>query len=366
MNTPCETLLGKSLPGSKKTGFWKITEKIERRLDGTGGTFSVCYLAEHDDGTKAFVKATDIGLLTRFQSEDALSKMEKAINEQNFERKILDICRGNNLDRIVHAIDYGQIETVFNGVKDIIFYIMFERANGDVRAQMSREQRASTSWCLCAMHNLSVAIQQLHRESIAHNDIKPSNFLIFDQYLQKLADLGRATSDITSGPWDKIPYSGDFDYAAPEFWYRSEKPSSEYKKVPFPVRRASDLFHLGSMGFFLMTGEKLSPLMRTYLRPEHNSLNWRGSFEDVLPFLRDAFGKSMSLFDQELPRDRKENLLQESIAFRTAVMQLCEVDPHRRGHPLNAAGNQDPYALDRFISIFDSNRKTLRMKELMA
>jgi hypothetical protein len=117
------------------------------------------------------------------------------------------------------------------------------------------------------------------------------------------------------------------------------------------------------MGFFLMTGEKLTPLMRTFLRPEHNQLNWQGTFEEVLPFLRDAFGKSMHLFDAELPRDENGKPLPESIAFRSAVTLLCEVDPRRRGHPLNATGNQDAYALDRFVSLFDSNCKTLRIKE---
>lgn len=363
MTSPCETLLGRKLPGTKKGGTWKIVEKVERQPGGSGGTFSVGYFAEHDDGTKAFVKATDIGLLTRFSSADALEKMQQAINEQGFERKILDICQGGNLDRVVHAVDYGQIDVVDASARDIIFYIMFERAKGDVRVQISREQRSTMSWCLCAMHNLTVAVQQLHREFIAHNDIKPSNFLVFNDLLQKLADLGRATSDVANGPWDRTRCSGDPTYAAPEFWYPIARIPSEPEKVPFSVRRASDLFHLGSMGFFLLTGEKLTPLMRTFLRPEHNQLNWKGTFDEVLPFLRDAFGKSMLIFEAELPRDAEKKLLPEAIAFRAAISQLCEVDPRRRGHPLNAVGDQDTYGLERFVSLFDSNCKTLRVKE---
>jgi len=364
VTTPCDELLGKTVTGVKRGGSWKIIEKVERRPDGSGGTFSVGYFAVHDDGTEAFVKATDIGLLTRFSSADALTKMGQAIFEQNFERRILDICQGGNLDRVVHAIDYGQLEVNAAGVRDIIFYIMFEKAkDGDVRKQINRERRQTTSWCLCALHNLTVAIQQLHKELIAHNDIKPSNFLVFNEYLQKLADLGRAVTERTAGPWDETIYSGDQTYAAPEFWYPNSQLPDQQGRVPFYVRRASDLFHLGSMAFFLITGEKLTPLMRTFLRPEHNQINWRGTYEEILPFLRDAFGRSMEAFDAELPRDDAGALLPESIALRASVAQLCDPDPRRRGHPLNRQGNQDRYSVERYVSLFDSSAKTLRIRE---
>lgn len=363
LKNACETLLGKKLPGERRGGAWTITQCVERLPNATGGTFSVGYLATHEDGTEAFVKATDIGLLTRNSSESPLTKMRQALSEQDFEREILEVCRGNNLDRIVHALDHGQLETTENGVRDIVFYIMFEKAAGDVRRQINTERRAGLGWSLHALHNLATAIQQLHRQRIAHNDVKPSNFLFFDEELQKLADLGRATSEDNSGPWDKVRYSGDTNYAAPEFCYNGVNFAMDKGKISFSVRQASDLYHLGSMAFFLVTGQKITPLLRTFLRPEHNPHNWRGSFAEVLPFLRDATGECMALLDAELPRNEADELCPEAIAFRAAIFQLCDPDPQHRGNPLNILNGVDKYALDRYISMFSSHSKTLRIRE---
>lgn len=117
-------------------------EQIARAPGGSGGTFSVGYLAVHDDGTEAFAKATDIGLLTRGRALSALDAMHQAASEQRFERAILEVCRGNNLDRVVHALDHAEFEVVHEGVRDVVFLILFERAQGDVRKQMSRDQRS--------------------------------------------------------------------------------------------------------------------------------------------------------------------------------------------------------------------------------
>lgn len=359
----CEALVGKALSGELKKGSWRIIERLERSQDGSGGNFSVGYLAIHEDGTRSFCKATDIGLLTRCLIADPLTKMRQALNEQYFEREILTICRGNNLDRIVHALDYGQMELVENGVRDIVFYIMFELASGDVRQQVNRQKRLGLSWTFLALHNLAIAIQQLHRQRIAHNDVKPSNFLVFDEHLQKLADLGRATSETTNGPWDTVNYTGDHNYAAPEFWYRNNFPMQS-GKIAFSVRQASDLYHLGSMAFFLVTGQRLTPLMHTFIRPEHNSHNWRGNYQEVLPFIRDSFGASMAFFDTNIPHRPDGSLIPEANDLKTAICQLCDPDPRLRGHPSNIQQSVDQYGLDRFVSQFDRGAKAMNVHYL--
>jgi serine/threonine protein kinase len=358
----CEHLLGMTLTGARKGAGWKITEVVVRDRNASGGNFSIGYHAVHKDGTPAFVKATDIGLLTRMRVGDHLTRMRQALHEHQFEREILEICRGNNLDRIVHAIDHGELEVTHNGVRDIVLFIMFERAEGgDVRRQIDREKRATLSWTLHAAHNLSVAIQQLHRHYIAHNDVKPSNFLVFDEELQKLADLGRATSDEINGPWDQVPYAGDTNYAAPEFCYRNVTLAHDRGRIAFSVRQASDLYHLGSMAFFLATGEKFTPLMRTHIRPEHNPNNWRGTFQEVLPFVRDATGRALAHLDDVLPK-REGKPTPEAENFRTAITQLCDPDPALRGHPHNRAGQGDRYGLERYISQFDIDSKSMAVR----
>lgn len=228
---------------------------------------------------------------------------------------------------------------------------------------MLRNERASLSWIFYALHNLAVAIQQLHAHKIAHNDIKPSNFLIFDHWLQKLADMGRATAEDTSGPWDGIKYAGDSNYAAPEFSYPNVSFQFDRGKYSFSVRQASDLFHLGSMAYFLVTGERIMPMIRMHIRPEHQPNNWQGTFQDVVPYIRDALGLSMRTFDDQMPRLSDGTLAPEASALRNAVLQLCDPDPSLRGHPQNIISGVNQFSLERYISLFEISSKSILLRE---
>lgn len=361
---PCENLVGKSINGTKRTGLWHVRELVKRNVGASGGSFSIGYKVEHDDGTQAFLKATDIGLLKDgVPNKSPLEKMRDALSEQQFEREILDICRGNNMDRIVHALDFGEFETTEGGVRDYVFYIMFEMATGDVRQQVSREKRRDLLWATHALHNLSVAIEQLHSARIAHNDVKPSNLLIFEERLQKLADLGRATADEMLGPWDQLNYTGDLSYAAPEFWYHNKRFPRVSGKINFDVRRASDLYLLGSMGFFFIAGAALTPTLRSLLRPEHNPFNWAGTFDEALPYIREAFGRALELMDAEFPRDNSGNFSREVIELRSAICQLCDPDPSTRGHPHNVQSGDSQYSVRRYVTLFDRLAKALAVGE---
>ncbi len=214
----CLALEGMTLKGLKRGSSWNVLEKIDRKLGSTGGTFSVGYLVEDEAGEKAFMKATDIGLLVRGNG-GLLQKLNRATYEQTFERKFLDVCHGNNMDRIVRCLDYGELEMVYNDVQDVVFFLVFERAQGDVRTQILQSKRQELTWALYALHNLAIAIRQLHTADIAHNDIKPSNLLVFNEHLQKLADMGRATSGGVIGPYDLARCPGQLTYAAPEQLY---------------------------------------------------------------------------------------------------------------------------------------------------
>ena len=244
---------------------------------------------------------------------------------------------------------------------DVVFFIIFELAEGDVRSQAIRSQREEFSWILHALHNLSVAVQQLHSAQISHNDIKPSNLLVFNKQLQKLADLGRATSNMTIGPWDGLPYCGDRTYVAPEFWYPNTFPHTG-GKIAFDVRRASDLYLLGSMAYFFITGQALTPILHSSLRPEHQPAQWSGRYEEVLPYVRSAFGSVIRYFEMELPKDKSGELLREASQLRTALVQLCDPDPTVRGYPISVNGISSRYSVEKYVSLFDRLSKSFRVR----
>ena len=360
-----ETLLGQNLPGKKIKGNWHVFDKIERRSTDTGGRFSVGYKVRHDDGREAFMKASDCSLLGE-EGDDMFGKFAAGILSYKSEIEILDYCRGNNMDRVVVSIDYGQTLIIYDGIQQPLVWIIFELASSDARRQLTVSSAFDFTWALHAMHNLSVGVKQLHTASVAHNDIKPSNVLIFDPKLQKLGDLGSATSTHFATTNDHKSCAGDPIYAAPENLY------SHLDNAPamsFERRRASELYLLGSMACFLVSQPMVTPYLLSKLDPIHrpicNGSGWQGDFEGVLPYWNEAFSEMLIEIEASLPK-KDGQLTDAAKEYLTAISQLCNPNPAKRGHPTNLIGQRDRYSVERYISIFDRLRKRAMVKSIAA
>jgi hypothetical protein len=131
---PADNLVGKRVVGQRSKKNWEIIRKIVPKPGRTRNTFSVCYIAKDEDGIEAFFKATDVYLYQGV--DDAFARLQMTISEQGFERNILDVCRGNNMDRIVTCIDHGEFFIDFESVRNPIFFLIFELAQGDVREKI--------------------------------------------------------------------------------------------------------------------------------------------------------------------------------------------------------------------------------------
>lgn len=351
-----ENLLGRKLPGIRVAGDWIVVERIDRPKKGADGCFSIGYKVRHENGREAFLKASDLGLLTE-QTASLFERTVIAVEAQKFERSILEHCRGNNMDRIVLAIDYGDQLIEQDGIKELLFYLIFELAKCDARVQINKFKHFDLTWSVTALHNLATAIKQLHTGEISHNDIKPSNFLIFE-ILQKLSDLGSAISPLFPAIHDKRICAGDPRYAAPEFLYQRSTSSSTPQS--FQSRRASDLYLLGSMAHFFVTGVMITPTVVSHLnsvhRPRRVGGGWTGEFVGVLPYWRAAYSVVLEEFENALPTNDAAELTPAARAFLDSVTQLCEPDPVYRGHPLERRGHRDPLSVERYISLFDRLR----------
>jgi hypothetical protein len=79
------------------------------------------------------------------------------------------------------------------------------------------------------------------------------------------------------------------------------------------------------------------------LRPPQNYL---GRYQEVLPYVRQAFDAAISEF--------RKHIKPPSIADELCgiVSQLCDPDPRYRGHPLDRATNQ--FSVERYMSRFDA------------
>jgi len=197
---------------------WRVVQRIDRTSGATGGSFSVPYLVERDrEGTSpetAFLKALDFSAWheMRIPFVDAMNILTE---QYIFERDLVLRCAGVRMSNVVTGVAAGQV-TVLDpaGAPDPIPvpYIIFERADGDIRKVMeSKLLRFDEAWAFRVLHGVANGLRQLHQEGIAHQDLKPSNVMTFDN-VAKVGDLGRSYITDSSGPFDNLPLAGDCTY----------------------------------------------------------------------------------------------------------------------------------------------------------
>jgi len=352
-----QNLVGRELKG-RSEAVWTVVERLT--LDEGESFHSIGYRVRANDGREAFMKVTDLDLLTDSDCS-MFERANAAMQAHTVERKMLEHCKGNNMDRIVVALDYGEAVIQGSDGREPIFYLMFELAESDVRFHVDRRAEFDLTWILTALHDLAVAIQQLHRGNITHNDIKPQNFLVFRELkerLQKLADLGCATSPLIASVYDDAVCAGDPRYAPPEILYKGAE-----TRCSFDARKTMDIYHLGSMIYFLITGRMLTPEIMLQLAPEHRPTTMDGETDlplaEVLPYWREAFGRCLDLFVGKLPCDPEGRLTRLSEGLLSSLLELCEPDPALRGHPDNRRRNADRASMEQYISLFNDLKRRL-------
>jgi serine/threonine protein kinase len=267
------------LAGVKLNGGWIVGALIPRSPSSTGGHFSHAYHVRSGDGTEAFLKALDY--TAALKSPDPARALEALTTAYNFERDLLARCA--RMDRIVKAITHGSVEVEGYPVQ----YLIFELADGDVRSFMAASHRIDLAWILRTLHQVATGLWQLHRSGIAHQDLKPSNILVFNASSSKLADLGRAACADQQSPHDNLNCAGDLSYAPPELLY-GHIPTDWRQR-----RLGCDAYLLGSMLAFFFTGLNMNALILGQLHEDHSWAKWHGTFEDVLPYVRDAFSRAI-------------------------------------------------------------------------
>ncbi len=237
--TPAQQLAGKELPGG-----WKVEELISQTVDQTGGHFSTSYTVRRGNN-KAFLKAMDYA--KAFESLDPATFLEPMTAAYNFERDVLKKCK--SLSRIVTVLDDGQIKIQENDPYSIVQYLIFELAEeGDVRSYMKFGKAFDEAWSLRIIHSAAVALRQLHSVEIAHQDLKPSNMVIFKGGYSKLVDLGRASDRNNTSPHDDLTLAGDRTYAPPELLYDHIDPDWNTRRL------GCDMYLLGSLVVFFYFG----------------------------------------------------------------------------------------------------------------
>jgi serine/threonine protein kinase len=335
-DSAADSLLGFTL----KSG-WKVIEKITNTANSTGSFFSICYKVEKG-GTICFLKAFNFMPFFHLSEQNnpgrpAVDVLGDMINAYRYERDLSMHCKSKHVTKVVFVIDAGE-ETVTSFSISTVPYLIFELADGDVRNKLNFSDKLDFAWKLHSLHDIAVGLEQLHNINVSHQDLKPSNILIFKQD-SKLGDLGRSMCKDIDNQYNKLPYSGDFTYAPPEIMYRYF--DADWNKRVF----ATDCYLLGSMIVFYFAGISMSALLLKYLPENLRWEKWRGTFDEIKSYLVEAFQKAIIEFGVSIEGKYFKKEISQ------LVEQLCFPLPEQRGHPKNIASKHiSNFSLERFIS----------------
>lgn len=323
-----ELLPAHKLVGMELENGWTVVEFYKRQPLATGGFFSVGYTAKNKDGRDAFLKAIDLSEAQR--SSDPTGALEALTRTFNCERDLLLKCKEKNFDKVVRALDHGSV--LVDGVA--VPYLVFEMADGDIRAHLDFAETLDIAWCLRMLHDVTVGLKQLHSAGIAHQDLKPSNVLVFKGLIAKLADLGRSSHNEIEVPHNALNIPGGTQYAAPELKYGFIHPDFQRRRM------GADLFLLGNIVVFVFTGQTMSTLMLSHLDTDH--LPMKINYAEAVPYLQKGFNESIDAIESEIPEPVRAEIIR-------MVRELCEPDLLKRGDP-RAGGS---LSLERYVNAFN-------------
>lgn len=317
---------------------WSVLEKVKMKPGGTGGYFSVCYLVEKG-GITGFLKAINILSFIRDDSDDLLLATAKVINTFNFEKEILTRCKNKNFSKVSKLLEAGQ-ENIKGFLVANVYYMIFEKADGDVRAHLNFTSSIDIAWKLRSLHNVATGLKQLHSLEISHQDLKPSNVFVFENKISKVGDLGRALCETLSSPHSELNFAGDFGYAPPEVFHKFVLP--DWKARVYAI----DVYLLGSMACFYLTGQNMTALLSSMM--DSRTVNILSlDFENALPYWTVAFDEALEVVTNhsiEIPDQSK---------FLELIRMLCDPDPRKRGHLKNILNSGNQYNLERIVSLLD-------------
>ena len=250
-------------------GGWIPIEKLSdvQELEGrdgrSGGHFSAGYVVRNEQGKTAFMKAMDYEAALRSTTPSEM--IIRQAEAYRFEKESAERCTGLNMNYVVRYIGAGTVRLADN---EPVEYIIFEQAEGDIREAIAPERAFSQIWAFRTLHHAASGLYELHRQRMAHQDVKPSNLLVTleernrargEQQVWrhhewaltqqvKLSDFGSLSIEGKECPSDEKRWAGDALYSPLELLYGNPTDSWQTRRI------GCDLYMLGTLAFFLCTG----------------------------------------------------------------------------------------------------------------
>lgn len=355
-----------NLEGQTIDGWFVKTKlpKADVSKGESGGNFSICYVVSKDN-KDFFMKVFNYQNIVSMPLPAGVSRseyMETALKEFNYEKNLSRFCKTKRISKVVVYEDCGEFE-----LNDYLFptvsYIIYEMANGNVRKFIEFSKKLdfsakikTLSDKLQSLRDVATGLNNLHRNDITHQDLKPSNVLLFKNE-SKIGDLGRSfcfNGEIDC-PYTLSSFFGDWNYAPPEAIFNYLIPDIKERLYQM------DNYTLGGLMSYYLAGVSFNALMEQFLPMTMLDMRRSGLvYENVKTDLTNAFTKALDLLRSEIPLDSIREEIVKIIEY------LCDPDPMRRGHPQNViqTNRTSNYDLQRTISELDLALKRARIELL--
>ena len=220
--------LASELGGGRRLGAYVLGRRI-----GEGGMANV-YLARHD----LLKRPTAVKLLKPARATDEMIA--------RFEREV-QLASSLAHPNTVEIFDYGR-------TRDGLFYYAMEYLDGITAADLvAREGHVPVARAVYLLRQVCAGLAEAHAKGLVHRDVKPENLMVCrrggEHDVVKILDFGMVKSltsphsrDLTRG----LRILGTPLYMAPE---RLSNPAD--------VDARTDIYAVGAVAFFLLTGKKL-------------------------------------------------------------------------------------------------------------
>ena len=187
-------------------------------------------------------KITDKKIKTEFILKELVKKKEESDNSYKKDNEI-NFLKYVKVKNILNIIDYYEDD------KDIFYYIVFEKMDGDLEKLMNEKYKNGMSSNLIRkiFSQINSGLKDMLKEGQCHRDLKPSNILYSyinkekTDFVIKLCDFGLST-DLQS----------TFQYASNVGTKLFKAPEVEKGKK---YSNKCDLYSIGIILYYLKTGE---------------------------------------------------------------------------------------------------------------
>ncbi|MNU20782.1 Protein kinase domain protein [compost metagenome] len=342
-----------NLLGLELNDKWTVIDKIEPKDGGTGGFFSVCYKVSSGDEV-AFLKALNFNAFFQmFPGQGIVKVMQAQTNAFEFEKNLLLTCKKNKLSKVSMIIDEGELYLDNFTIPNVPFLI-FEIADGDIRSNIKFSSNVDFVWKVKSLHDVAVGLEQLSKVEISHQDLKPSNVLMYDNYtISKIGDLGRSLCATLKAPHDDgCSFTGQLDYSPPEFLYKYIQPN-------WIIRvKSTDMYLFGSLITYYFLGVNMTALLAKNLDIKFRWSYFGGTFDEVKDYLVDAYAICINEIKTVLKNNEFCDDLVEIIGC------CCHPIPEKRGHKKNVHEVRNQFSFSRIISKLDLIRRKAIIKNI--